>query len=172
MVEGQSRSEGKGGRSQKPARHPLRDLGLCPVGPSSLLCWDLTGHRQLALCSLPACAFSLLLLMLLSRFSRVQLCATPDGSPPGSAIPGILQARTLEWGAVAFSICVHEFTPISSSIRSIRERPAITTQEPRQPEGARAEPPCALVPDSESVSGGQSELRGSSAQTHSCHFLP
>ena len=38
--------------------------------------------------------------LLLSRFSRVWLCATPEtGSPPGSTIPGILQARTLEWGA-------------------------------------------------------------------------
>ena len=27
-----------------------------------------------------------------------------DGSPPGSSIPGILQARTLEWGAIAFSV--------------------------------------------------------------------
>ena len=26
-----------------------------------------------------------------------------DGSPPGSPIPGILQARALEWGAIAFS---------------------------------------------------------------------
>ena len=25
------------------------------------------------------------------------LCDTPDGSPPGSPVPGILQARTLEW---------------------------------------------------------------------------
>ena len=34
----------------------------------------------------------------------VQLCATPiDGSPPGSPIPGILQARTLEWVAISFS---------------------------------------------------------------------
>ena len=38
------------------------------------------------------------LLLLQSRFSRVQLCATPvDSSPPGSPVPGILQARTLEW---------------------------------------------------------------------------
>ena len=37
----------------------------------------------------------LLLLLLLSCFSRVQLCATPVGSPPGSPVPGILQARTL-----------------------------------------------------------------------------
>ena len=26
-----------------------------------------------------------------------------DGSPPGSPIPGILQARTLEWAAISFS---------------------------------------------------------------------
>ena len=31
------------------------------------------------------------------------LCYPIDGSPPGSAVPGILQARTLEWGAIAFS---------------------------------------------------------------------
>ena len=38
----------------------------------------------------------------------LQLCPTlhdpTDGSPPGSAVPGILQARTLEWVAIAFSI--------------------------------------------------------------------
>ena len=42
-------------------------------------------------------------LLLLSRFSRVQLCVTRDGSPPGSPVPGILQARTLEWVAISFS---------------------------------------------------------------------
>ena len=31
------------------------------------------------------------------------LCDPTDGSPPGSPIPGILQARVLEWGAIAFS---------------------------------------------------------------------
>ena len=31
------------------------------------------------------------------------LCDPIDGSPPGSPVPGILQARTLEWVAVAFS---------------------------------------------------------------------
>ena len=36
-------------------------------------------------------------LLLLSRFSRVWLCDPIDGSPPGSPVPGILQARTLEW---------------------------------------------------------------------------
>ena len=31
------------------------------------------------------------------------LCDPIDGSPPGSPIPGILQARTLEWVATSFS---------------------------------------------------------------------
>ena len=31
------------------------------------------------------------------------LCDPTDGSPPGSAIPEILQARTLEWAAISFS---------------------------------------------------------------------
>ena len=31
------------------------------------------------------------------------LCNPTDGSPPGSPIPGILQARTLEWVAISFS---------------------------------------------------------------------
>ena len=31
------------------------------------------------------------------------LCYPTDGSPPGSPIPGILQARTLEWVAISFS---------------------------------------------------------------------
>ena len=51
------------------------------------------------------------------------LCNPVDGSPPGSPVPGILQARVLEWGAIAFSkeyiyiltciymfiyVCIHE----------------------------------------------------------------
>ena len=31
------------------------------------------------------------------------LCDPIDGSPPGSPIPGILQARALEWVAISFS---------------------------------------------------------------------
>ena len=31
------------------------------------------------------------------------LCDPRDGSPPGSAIPGTFQARTLEWVAISFS---------------------------------------------------------------------
>jgi len=43
-----------------------------------------------------------LLLLLLSYFSRVQLCDPIDGSPRGSPIPGIFQARTLESVAISF----------------------------------------------------------------------
>ena len=32
------------------------------------------------------------------------LCHTIDSSPPGSSVPGILQARVFEWGAIAFSM--------------------------------------------------------------------
>ena len=32
------------------------------------------------------------------------LCYPVDGSPPGSPVPGTLQARTLEWVAISFSV--------------------------------------------------------------------
>ena len=35
--------------------------------------------------------------------SCLTLCDPVDSSPPGSPIPGILQARTLEWVAISFS---------------------------------------------------------------------
>ena len=35
--------------------------------------------------------------------SCLTLCDAIDGSPSGSAVPGILQARSLEWVAIAFS---------------------------------------------------------------------
>ena len=34
--------------------------------------------------------------------SCLTLCDPIDGSPPGSSVPGILQARTLEWVAISF----------------------------------------------------------------------
>ena len=33
---------------------------------------------------------------------RLTLCDPIDGSPPGSPVPGILQARILEWVAISF----------------------------------------------------------------------
>ena len=51
--------------------------------------------------SIHSVSFSLLLL--LSLQSCQTLCDPIDGSPPGSPVPGILQARTLEWVAISFS---------------------------------------------------------------------
>ena len=38
-----------------------------------------------------------------SHQSCLTLCNPIDGSPPGTPVPGILQARTLEWVAISFS---------------------------------------------------------------------
>ena len=40
------------------------------------------------------------------------LCDPIDGSPPGSSVPGLLQARTLEWIAISFSRLYPEGTKI------------------------------------------------------------
>ena len=62
--------------------------------PSSLLAWRIPwtekpGRLQSAAAkSLQSC---------------LTLCDPIDDSPPGSAVPGIPQARTLEWVAIAFS---------------------------------------------------------------------
>ena len=48
----------------------------------------LSGHAAAAAKSLQLC---------------LTLCDPIDGSPPGSPVPGILQARTLEWVAISFS---------------------------------------------------------------------
>ena len=44
----------------------------------------------------------LLLLLSKSLQSCPTLCSPIEGSPPGSPVPGILQARTLEWVAISF----------------------------------------------------------------------
>ena len=45
------------------------------------------------------------------------LCDPIDGSPPGSPVPGILQARTLEWGAI---IVLNKLSLLSYSLDSQR----------------------------------------------------
>ena len=106
----------------------------------------------------------LLLLLLLSRFSRVRLCATPqtaahqaprpwdspgentgvgchfllqcmtvksevaqscltlsnpmDCSPPGSPVHGLVQARVLQWGAIAFSMLVSTIQQSDSAVHT------------------------------------------------------
>ena len=55
---------------------------------SALRFWNQTAAAAAAAKSLQSCP---------------TLCDPTDGSPPGSPVPGILQARTLEWVAIAFS---------------------------------------------------------------------
>ena len=60
-------------------------------------------------------------LLLLSRFSHVRLCDPIDGSPPGSPIPGILQARTLEWVAISFSMKMKSESEVAQSCLTLRD---------------------------------------------------
>ena len=65
-------------------------------------------HSLSELCSSILASFrSLLLNVTAAAAKSIQLCPTLcdpiDGSPPGSSVHGILQARTLEWVAISFS---------------------------------------------------------------------
>ena len=56
------------------------------------------------------CHFLLQCMQVKSESEVAQSCLTlsdpMDCSPPGSSVHGIFQARVLEWGAIAFSICL------------------------------------------------------------------
>ena len=58
------------------------------------------------------------------------LCDPTDGSPPGSPVPGILQAKTLEWVAISFSIymCVCVCVYIYIYIHTQKEKRAAEMQ--------------------------------------------
>ena len=62
------------------------------VTHSSVLAWEIQWTEE------PAAAAAAKSLQ-----SCPTLCDPRDGSPPGSPVPGILQARTLEWVAISFS---------------------------------------------------------------------
>ena len=71
--------------------------------PTRLCCpWDSPGKNTGM-----GCHFLLQCMKVKSESEVTQSCLTLcdpiDGSPPGSAVPGILQARTLEWVAICFS---------------------------------------------------------------------
>ena len=53
------------------------------------------------------------------------LCDPIDGSPPGSSIPGILQARTLEW--VAISLCCEKLSNLAEKGLLVSIRKIINT---------------------------------------------
>ena len=58
-------------------------------------------------CSLPGASIQATVLAAAAAAKSLQLCPTLcdpiDSSPPGFPVPGILQARTLEWLAISFS---------------------------------------------------------------------
>ena len=60
--------------------------------------WTSSTRNMMKIIPRPAAAAAAKLLQLC-----LTLCDPIDGSPPGSSVPGILQARTLEWVAISFS---------------------------------------------------------------------
>ena len=82
----------------------LTSAGSFVMGTNNLpdLCVS-TWRKSQEVCYIGTGFGIMLLLLLLSRFSRVWLCDPIDGSLPGSPVPGILKARTLEWVAISFS---------------------------------------------------------------------
>ena len=79
--------------------------------PTRLLCpWDFLGKNILYIYTVyffDYIASALLELYAAAAAKSLQscpiLCDPIDVSPPGSPVPGILQARTLEWVAISFS---------------------------------------------------------------------
>ena len=68
---------------------------------------DLTGKAPTDIPKMNLCSFGVRQKAAAAAAKSLQLCPTLwdpiDDSPPGSPIPGILQARTLEWVAISFS---------------------------------------------------------------------
>ena len=55
------------------------------------------------------------------------LCDPIDGSPPGSLVPGILQARTLEWVAISFSNALKGKVEVKLQHASIHQQQPISS---------------------------------------------
>ena len=85
------------------------------------------------------CHFLLQCMKMKSEREVAQSCPTPgdpmDCSPPGSSIHGIFQPRVLEWGAIAFSDSMYQFSSVQSS-RSV------VSDSLRPHESQHARPPC------------------------------
>ena len=84
-----------------------KQIALACVG-SARSVWATLGLPLLMACVLsPATLLRLQVALQVAAAKSLQLCPTlcdpRDGSPPGSPVPGILQARTLEWVAISFS---------------------------------------------------------------------
>ena len=91
-------------QADQPFHQPFRPFSsdgfnvICAMYPVPMYVWSLSGVSSYVLfvylCAAAAAK---------SLQSCLTLCDPIDDSPPGSPIPGILQARTLEWVAISFS---------------------------------------------------------------------
>ena len=76
---------------------------------------EISGHSSGIIISAAAAAKSLQ--------SYPTLCDPTDSSPPGSSVPGILQARTLEWVAISFSNACQVASVVPDSVRPHGQQP-------------------------------------------------
>ena len=74
------------------ANNTTEFIGFTPNGSS--MHFDLSTKKQFSIFATATVK---------SLQSYLTLCNPKDGSPPGSPVPGILQARTLQWVAISFS---------------------------------------------------------------------
>ena len=84
-------------RLKKPGFHLFFSFASCFCPPHVTPTWNTNAHLPLPPHYAAAAAAAK------SLQSCLTLCNPIDGSPSGSPVPGILQARTLEWVAISFS---------------------------------------------------------------------
>jgi len=87
-----------------PLRSAPQLLHTLPYLPPLYFCtWDVKNNHKAEILFRCAIRHSGLYYTAKSLQLCLTLCDPIDGSPPGSPVPGILQARTLEWLAISFS---------------------------------------------------------------------
>ena len=106
--------------------------------------------------------------LLLSRFSLVRLCDPIDGSPWGAPVPGILQARTLEWVASSFSNAWKWKVKVKSLSRAQLLATPWTTAHQAPPSMGFFHP--YLISNSWNITGSRTFLGNISGSTH-CFVL-
>ena len=82
-----------------------RDIPDPGIKPSSSLSQEDSLPCELSILTLCCCCSA----AAKSLQSCLTLCDPVDGSPPGSPVPGILQARTLEWVAISSTTALRSF---------------------------------------------------------------
>ena len=108
-MEGMSSLLATGGRRGWEGRKHHLSLGFLGVTDVWKQLWpSFPASKMLLHSDCPAAAAAAAAAAAKSLQSCPTLCSLIDGSPPGSSVPGILQARILEWVAISFSnACMH-----------------------------------------------------------------